>query len=453
MIKKIVSVFALLMIMLGAVSVSSSSGPVVYLNETFNSYATNASPDGVRGAVMSRVVPYNDGSGKLNKALMLKSSVDGVAVRFPLAPAATDDVFIEISFKWEGADVGDISLTDSTGVNIYKLLKLNKEGALCTYEGKKLGVSPLNRIVNIGVYINRVTRRLDFYEGGKMILSKWYSPSINLVNIGAIILNVLPAENTEPVFYINSIRAYDSSKPLVLQSEVYNFEEIEYVPPAQETEESLLYFSYDFDYEDGKTSTFTKKNNIMEQLYDKETQNGYLHIVRTSADPYFTTGVANVANNVIIEFDINYKKLEGSVQPFAMFFNTGATGQQSDIYITAGGFLQTQDGEHITTLKKGTWYRISARYNFMRHQFDVYVDDVLLLEKYPMKNQNASDMSACRFYISNTGGVSDFCIDNFKMYSGKLPKSLSENISSGFYEEDITDDDLDEETIETEAAN
>lgn len=422
--KKLLSVILIALQMTFVIcSVSADDNTDIYVNEDFNSYADNEKSLNVNisGGANSRVLTYPNGR-KLNKALLLQCAPDEL-VSAELSLGEKPSFFLDFEIKAEKAEQGQIILKSASG-NEYALFMIDENGSLYLGDGRRLSINTKNEMTRIGVYINTRSKLIGVYSGKYEMLGNYYCKNLPL-GINGIAFDILSKENEEALFYINSIRQYSGKKPADVKKSGYSYDVVPFEPAEDGAAEEKIYANVDF--EDGKGTfssslpkfegnTLASAGKEGERYYYADVNNNHAHMDHN----------LNVEARTVFETDVYAESLGGACKLFQMAY-TNVSNVDDYVNILPGYKLCTYDGEVAAKLSKNKWYRIAIAVDMNRKCFDVYVDGKPVRNKYPIKTQAAKKAKWTRLRFETSGGPTKVRIDNFRIYSGKMPRDLQQN--------------------------
>ncbi|HBJ18459.1 MAG TPA: hypothetical protein DDY70_01760 [Clostridiales bacterium] len=204
-------------------------------------------------------------------------------------------------------------------------------------------------------------------------------------------------------------------------------------------------------FETGKVTGVGMSNK--NRLFIDEEHGGYnsdkcLTLTYSEAkDMYYSWGVKNYAEKVVMEFDITTfgempsnlafgtgatSKSKGRV--FPRFFNMVTTNGRTDIYTKSGGKLLKSD-----VIQQGVWTHIALTYDPATKYIQMYVN----YEKAGEPDQEGQtgcidwDFSeGLRLGSSNAGGTVSF--DNLRSYKGTAPRTVNRFLTMGMDDKFLT---------------
>lgn len=386
-----------------------------YIDEDYNAYPAGSEPVGVtvKGGKDSHIVRY----GEKENALMLSDEEEGFVSANWSMSEAVGECFIEFEAEFDDIDGGKVILYDRQK-NPYDLFVLRSGARLYTGEGRAVGAGLLHKSTRVGVYINAKTKRLDVYIDGRARLVTYYAAKLGISQIKEIQLNLYPDGKHRTQSFIKYMRCYGSRVPVWYERAGLNPAEREFVPQSVESER-VVYFDVDFENATATPLSIVDKGNSY--TYVKDGENTYLEVSAFQQDSYFEKQFSqnSLADNVILEMDVNIKKVKNPAYLFSALYYTGVIGTINEVYISSDNSVKCADGTLIAELKPGKWYNLAMKYSFSRGSFDFYVDGELVIENHPLVTKSDS-MRLLRVYMPATEAAPvNLLFDNVKMYSGK----------------------------------
>lgn len=416
--KKIISILLIFVICIQSMAVVSfASADNVYVNETFDSTATNGVPAGltVRGSSNSRVVEDTPG----NKVMMLDLSLGIASVSIPISPQK-DTLWlgakVKIGTKVNKANL--FSLKDTAGSKT-NLLSFGTDGGSVSFNksfsGIKTGIWQ-----DLAVMINYKAGTYSIYIDGKQQLSDWKFQN-NPNKSASFEFEFIPLSDkkSESFVWIDDVRAYDGSKYRTsFDSQSYNPETIKF--EAEEASEIVKFYKQ-LDFNDQRLpgiQLLSNSNPTVVQAIAEENgrfyfraeraggAGGYHNILIDNCDSYF----------IVIDFDVCVYENSGTMT----FMDMRAADQRwNQDFELNGSALNVKKAGSIN-LGFGVWNNLAFCYNLIEHTFDVYHNDRLVYENVAMHNM-LDDFIYARTTLTGNEAPCAIGYDNIYIYEGENP--------------------------------
>ena len=419
MTRKIFSLILSVFLVAGQSAVFSAKNrvPVILLNETYNTYATNETPSGASGRVVWRT-----GSDKQ----LLLSGVDETFTNTYMLSKASKLVTVEFSLSKCADASGSVSFAEGTTKSFVPII-FSEDGSMTTTDGKRIPVSG-GKYVKLGITLDVKNKQFSVYADGKCVLPGWYNSNISLAQIDSFKIEISSGLSGDTQL-IDDVRAYEGREIFdysVFPKPSVNMEEIEYIPIAEEEVGNTVFMNVDFEAETGPFSplAITAKENLVEIRYDKTRDSKYAYMKRTVEDPFYDYNVSGQTRYMVFESDVRMDLFATTVALFA-FKELNGVGDLTTVSVTATGLVRTFEGKSIIQLEKGKWYTFAMAVDFNKKTYNFYVNGEMVLEKEPLYKRDMAELTTCRMHMFNGTGDTDLFLDNYRIYEAKEPIDIN----------------------------
>lgn len=393
----------------------------IYSFESFDGFVTNDTQAFFDVSGSSDVIAVE--VGEKNKALMInkRNLLDSSLTR--AFDVSGGDVILQFDMKIEGSRFPwELSLKSKNGKSL-TAIKDEGEGILYTGDGARYGSLLRNKWVNIAILYTPAVSRYSVLIDKKTVLNNWILTDRSFDTPASIRFDMKPFEGEDSKVYIDNFRVYSGKK---LQNDnffpkkKYNEDSIKYQETVVSEDNSILHLD-DFCSESGYAS---QKENLIERRF--EDGNGYIHMEElptgtTDCHFDFISGLGT-QYNVVYSVDMRSSKYSGSIS----FFNLKLKPDNAVcdmLSIKSGGSLTLYSGTEIARLSRNKWYNISIAADFLKKEFDVYLDYEMIAENIPLKVKTGTFPSNLRFRLSGKTN-NDLDLDNFIVYHGKDVRNI-----------------------------
>lgn len=435
MLKKIISIFVTLSILVSSIFVSgqsvmaNSGNTQIILNEVFDDYALNSVPDSFTiNGLDARVVQRNGG----NKSLYGKLWGSDVDFSFPIK--STDDLMVfsfDIMVKGDSFEGNILKL--GTSSSLLKLTSLNK---IKLEDGYTVGGYGNGRWNTYTAAINFKSNTYDFYVDGKKLLDNWVfnkkptKPTVFDFTFSSV------DENTESEVFIDNVRVYVSDDILpdnAFPKKNVNTQITDFTPTKEKPE-----FDQNFIESTGKTGlgavTFVNKSKTKsgwQAVPGEKTQ--CAHFLQTGTDDTFfdlATGIKSI-KSLVFQTDVYLSELENGSVMVARMINR-STGLSSNVFSINKEAKLLSGTTVITELPMKKWTSLAAICNYKTATCDIYIDGKLVKKGLAIQN-GAVIPETIRMGLSGVSdpGTNEVYFNNIKLYGGDALREYQNNTDAG----------------------
>lgn len=405
-------------------SASAASEPELFLNESFDSYATYEQPESLD--ILARNWWIQEHAPK-DKGLLLYASLQGSAY-YAYAAGATNTV---VSFDLKATDVmptGSVNATDSQGREL-TLMSFTEGRGAGAYNGLPLSGFGKARATNYTIVYRAEDKSCDIYVNGKSKVQNMRVKGASISDISKVTFTFASDKDAQGVIIDNvNIYASDVYVPMEYPRAQYNedaYDEI--VPKFGPQVGSNTIYNETFDAGITQLNDHINGNNfkIITDTTNPDNKVFIMERLGTGDSHLNAQGINSKSDYVVHEFDIRVYE-EMSVCSFT--FKDSNAKFSGAATLRAGYQLKANNGA-TKSLKPKQWYRISILNDYYNRKHNVYVDGELLASFGFAAGFMAPGATMDIFRIHMTHGVggvtsSDpikFEIDNVRVYeSDKL---------------------------------
>ena len=418
-IKRLVSALVLLSIF-GSNAVAATKNKVtVYTSESFEEFITNDiqgyfDVSGSADVIVTEV-------GKKNKALTINKKPFLYSSLSREFDPIEGYVFFQFDIKIEGERFPwSVSLKSKNGKTL-TAIKEEGTGELFTGDRMKCGHVNPNKWVNVAIMYSPYNARYSVYIDGSIKLDNCILPDKSFDMPTSISFSMDAADNDGSMVYIDNFGIYSGKevqKSSIFPKQKYNNDSIKYEETVI-TENKNIVSMADFNNKAGYPAA---KDNIAEVR--EEDGNKFFHLEEVGTSDCFVDFISGLGTQyyVVYTADVRSSKYSGGGQIFQLKLKPNNVVSEM-LSIKKGGNLTTYDGKVIGKLIRNRWHNISVVADFLKKEFDVYLDYEKVAETVPFANKTGGFASNLRFRL---GGKSnnDLDIDNFAVYYGKEIKHI-----------------------------
>lgn len=360
-------------------------------------------------------------AGKMNKALFInKKSLYYSNLSREFDPIAGDVIFqfdININggrFPWS------VSLKSSNGKTITPV-KDDGTGDLYTNEGGRYGHINSDKWVNVAILYSPSVSRYSVYIDGSAKLENWILTDKSFDKPASILFKMDAAENDGSLVYIDNFKIYSGNKLQknnIFPKKKYNSKTVKYeetIVPQTDNLVSITDFNATIGYP-------TAKDNIAEVR--EENGNKYMHLEEVGTSDCHLDFISGLGSQyyVVYTVDVRSSKFSGSSSVFT--FKLKPDDVVCDMLsVRKGGDLAAYDGRVLGKLTRNRWHNITATVDFLKKEFDVYLDYEKVAEHIPLAVKTGSFPSRLRFRLGGKN-FNDFDVDNLAVYYGREVKHI-----------------------------
>lgn len=421
--KKLICVLTVMCLLVNVftVPVMAKKLPKVYVGYDFNSYATNAKPEGIE-TVGKNVRVVSDGK---NNKLLTTELADGYANISCELPEITGDFAVSFDINYNGLrpSMSNVSIVNANSKSITLLSVEN--GSASSYNGYRIKGIKSKGMVNVTIVCSSRFNAQSIYIDGKSQIKNWKLKSSDSISNPSKLQFEFVDEIQDGVsISLDNIYVYSTNKYLNTKSFVkstYNPEETVFVPDADSTTD-FVYVSENFNQR--ANIGISAKSNKIERVTEEE--NGYIRFIRNSDTDLYANymSLQIVEKRFVCEFDI--KPVSGNATVVLCLRDSASQNANAININTSSGIITTVNGNKtIGSVSKNEWTKVSLVFNINRNTFDLYINGELTAEKckLPSVSNTWDNMNMIRWYVG-TGASAEFGIDNTKIYAGKVLKDL-----------------------------
>ena len=187
---------------------------------------------------------------------------------------------------------------------------------------------------------------------------------------------------------------------------------------------------YELDFENGQTDGLEEHSVTSGGSWEIKTEagNSYLRLTTNSTSganaqmkiPYNLPGIEQ-QQRLVVEFEarlancsvtdaVLWSAMNGTAKPTVTFMIFDNNASKQVVVKKSGSSSQV-----VGNFEYGTWQKYKVVVDMWQHHYDVYIGDQLVCEKYPYREDSATEnwLTGHRFGLNKTNGQMDF--DNFKV--------------------------------------
>ena len=385
----------------------------VFINESFNQYATNDVPVDLQITSNSHFIKeYASNENGLfvsaeRKDSSLSYTFDGL-----------DKFVVSFEIMATTSNLSGAVRLASSG-KTFDILKLVNMNNVTTHNGYHIGGYSDAAMNRYDICVDVSKNCYDVYLNGKKLISDYrlLKTTLSLVT-GVSFVTSTSDEPGAAIIYDNiNIHKGDTPKKEYPKAK-YNVDtlpEVEIKTKAEIGVNRIL----NADFETAMSVKNIDRENIMQQVED-ENGNHVLLIERLNSSDFHmdANGVGGTSDYVIYDFDLKL------IDPTSSF-----TVQLKDVNANfnifasvSGGVIKL--GNFSGAIADGKWHHIAAVYNYYDKVRDFYFDGELVLKgdavPAPFGN-SAQDVNVFRIYCGKTEAPAKFMVDNVRVYENEKP--------------------------------
>lgn len=426
--RQLICVAITLSIFSSFITASAKEDVKVYSYESFEEFITNDVQAYFDVGGNSDVIITE--TGNLNKAIMVnKKALYSSELTRTFDPIAGDVVF-QFDIKIEGKRFPWSLAIKSANGKTMTPVKEDDTGELLTSEGKRYGIIGSNKWVNVAVLYSPSIKRYSVYVDRVCKLENWVLTDRSFDMPQSITISMPAVENGDSKVYLDNFKIYSGTelqKDNLFAKKEYNEKSVKYQETVISQTDDILQV-LDFSSKVGYPSA---KGNIIETRF--ENGNGYLHLEETTESDCFIDFISELGTQyyTVYSIDVRSSKYCGSASIFNFKLKPDNAFCEM-LSIKSGGNLTAYNGKLLAKLARNKWQNISVAVDFLKKEFDVYLDYEKIAEAIPLKNQNGTFPSNLRFQLSGKTN-NNLDIDNLAVYYGKeVKRVVDESTISGF---------------------
>lgn len=405
----------------------------VYLYEDFNSYAANESATKLEA---ENTVPYVADIAQNDKGIRVKTGIAKGKLKNIWGESA-DDLIIAFDIKEtvERSPV-DISVLDKNGAEA-TLLSVTASGEVKTYDGKKIGGIPFDKLASIAVHIDWREAEFDAYINGKCVLSDWYMPSTGMRAAG-VQFTLGAGETLAAEVYLDNVRAYSGTNVnKKFSPSAYNEEVIDIIDVSDRMGAAVItqndFNSLPENPEPGETTILVNnlscltKGNVLRRKTEGDNSYAYWE-QNTANDTHIDVSYTNDVNYLVTQGDFRFVKFGSTIHLFIVRDNVSnvTNADMTAVTIDSSGAAVAGGKVSLGKLKLNKWYNIAVAWDIPNRVFTVYIDGEPAAEKVPFTSANFYKPRMSRLWIFGNFPTA-MELDNYWIYEAKEPVSdLSE---------------------------
>ena len=419
MLKKLISLFVLVAMILGNVPVLAAAQSKVWVSDGFESYALNE--QNIRNLKLISGLDTRVAEENGNKVLFSRAVVDPVKIQAEMKNDGSVTV-MSAKIKFVGEEISGKIFDVTCGSNKLSLLKMNLDGSITLYDGRPIsGVSRGNWHIYT-VVVDWKNLKTDVYVDEKCVLSDWVLPAG--YSSPSAVEFVLDSNAAESNIYLDDVRIYASSElpwERCFPPELKNTDVLEFTPTTEIDTSVETLLNLDFNEGTAGASIYKYGGTISHQIDDEG--NGIVRMfadAETKSTSFFDVTPDDIVNRTkyVVDFKMKVNELSGPASAVGLLDTKSRAGSWRVGYDAtgSGSIVCNDNGAVVGSFTFGEWFRFSVAYNINSGTATVYMNGVktsthsIPTDFYP---------TMFRFdMINNVGSVHNSDYDWIRVYTG-----------------------------------
>lgn len=435
-------------------STTEFSYDAVYLNQTFENYATGSAPGMGEitpdvNAVSARSIVYGSVNAEVveedasDKALLFHgdeytSQIYNPIINYP------QNLVVSMDIKLKDGSVKELALGFNSTYNGYMTPLVRIEGnKLVCYDDKELfTLADSSKYYNIAM-VTKSFETYDVYVDGAMVLSNFPMPENRFSAASSRFIFKRTADDRE--FMLDNLRIYQGKLPDDSQfsNQSWNFHSYDYINVENDRGDYLYFDSKNCDNQNGdyslsKYSNFRASvgmNSIVcNRLYhtNPDRPNDYIIMTKNTTDQsYFDITLSRseyikdnsnskstrTYNYYLIETDFFINRCGVKMYLPVVYDNQSAknAAQANALTVNPDGSVLFHDGSSRTDLIKfGEWINSKVYVDVLNHNMDIYINNRLIKNDIPI-SKDIQALTLVRWMFINGAGDTEVKFDNMKV--------------------------------------
>lgn len=419
---KRINAFALVCALLcGIMPEVSAKQDNVYFYEDFDGYSTNEINTSI---LTENASVYVKEYKKNDKALEVTAGVSKSKLNVSWNEQSDSVIMaFDVEFK-EAKSLLTLSMVDQRG-NEGVLVSFDAQGKIKAYDGKKIDGFSTDKLTKVLVVVDNINEQYDVYVNGKCKLYNWNIPSSIVPN--KMLISISSGEKINVPVYLDNIRAYSGDNVnKKFERTKFNPESVEIIMQPERMGAAII-SKQTFDLSAGVapknigTIVSNMKSNLSEIVSLPD--NSYLQLEKTnSSDFHLDSSFTNDLNYLVLQSDFRFDKFGATIYPFIVRDNVTNTTNADETFgtIDKNGTLKLGNGENVYKFGVGKWYNIAVVLNLPQRLINVYINNELVKENMPFKNDNFFKARMVRTWCQGNGFAA-FAMDNYRIYEATKP--------------------------------
>ncbi len=450
----------------------------IYLNQTFENYATGSTPgQGEITPDINSVSPRNIVYGSVNaevveedtfdKALLFHGDEYTSQIYNPIIDYP-ENLVVSMDIKLKDSSVKELAFGFNSAYNGYMTPLVRIEGnKLTCYDGTELfTLSDSNKYYNIAM-VTKSFDTYDVYVDGTAVLRDYPMPENRFNAASSRFIFKRTADSNE--FMLDNLRIYQGKLPndVQFENQVWNPHSYDYINVENDRGDYLYFDSKNCDNQNGDYSlrkyvnfnTNLGGNSIVcNRLYhtDANRPNDYIIMTKTTTDLcYFDIALSRSgyirdnSNNkstrtfdyYLIESDflINHAGVKMYLPIFYDNQSVKTAIQEIPITVNPDGSVLFDDGTTRSDLIEfGDWVNCKVYVDILNHNMDVYINDRLIKNDMPI-SEDIQALTLVRWYFVRGEGDTEVQFDNMKITGLVEPYENGELIKTHVFTDEVAE--------------
>ncbi len=415
--------------------VNAAGEPVFFLRQDFNSYLTNASPEGKT----SGSVYVLEEESQQNKYLAINT--DNSLASWSQSIDNNSGVLV-VSMDIKAGPVipsGEIIVLDRGGKQ-FAPVKFDAGGSLLTFDGKEIGGLIRNKFSTVSLVLDVGTRRFSVYINQVLRLDRWYVKANFPAAIGGIGISCFSEDKAE--INLDNVYAYSGTKPIPsssLPKGVYNNGSTVMASESAGDEDvgDAIFVLTNFDEGFGQLGSRFQAypyTNSIETVYDTRSDNSYVEFLKnTSGDCLAQIFLSDKGENyVVMQFDLKFERFAD-----ISFIGIDTANNRATLLATQSDGRLSANTINLGELTRRQWANIAVVIDTRSKTCDYYVNKDLMGQKVALQNPDLQNVKSLQISLGAGDAEKSMMLDNLAVYQGKTLKNM-EAMLKGEVDESIS---------------